>query len=70
VVYNNSSTLGFYSATPVSQTSAAGTATGYAAGATAGTFHTDDTYTGNVGTHAYTVNGIVAALKNLGLIAS
>lgn len=47
-----------------------GTATGYTAGATTGTFHTDDSYTGNVGTTKYTVNGVVAALKNLGLIAS
>jgi hypothetical protein len=50
--------------------SAAGAAAGYTAGATAGTFHTDDTYTGNTGATGYTVNGIVAALKNLGLIAA
>lgn len=62
--------LGFFGAAAVAQPSAAGSATGYTAGATAAAFHSDDTYTGNVGSTAYTINGIVAALKNLGLIAS
>jgi hypothetical protein len=62
--------LGFYGATAIVRPSAVGAATGYAAGTTAVTFHSDDTYTGNVGATAYTLNGIVAALKNLGLIAS
>lgn len=62
--------LSFYGATPIVQPNTVGTSTGYTAGSTTGTFHTDDKYTGNVGTTAYTVNGIVAALKNLGLIAS
>lgn len=62
--------IGFFNATPVTQQSAVGTATGYSAGTTAGTFHTDDKYTGNVGTTAYTINGIVAALKNYGFLAS
>ena len=48
--------------------SAVGSASGYVAGATAATFHSDDTYTGGVGTTAYTINGVVAALKNLGLL--
>ena len=61
--------LGFFNATPVAQPSAVGAATGFAAGTTAATFHEDDTYTGNVGSTAYTINGIVAALKNLGLLA-
>ena len=62
--------LGFFNSTPVVQPSAVGTATGYTAGSTAATFHSDDTYTGNTGTTAYTLNGIVAALKNLGLLAA
>ena len=62
--------LSFYNSTPVIQPSAVGTATGYTAGTTAATFHEDDTYTGNVGTTAYTLNGVVAALTTLGLIAS
>jgi hypothetical protein len=62
--------LGFYNNTPVVQPSTVGSATGYTAGSTAVTFHSDDTYTGNVGATAYTLNGIVAALKTLGLIAS
>jgi len=62
--------IGFFGATPLPQPSGVGTAAGYTAGATAATFHSDDTYTGNVGTRAFTINGIVAALKNLGLIAS
>lgn len=62
--------LGFFSKTAIAQPSAVGAALGYAAGATVATFHSDDTYTGNVGATAYTINGIVAALKNLGLIAS
>lgn len=63
-------TIGCYGATPIVQPSAVGAAAGFAAGATVVVFHSDDTYTGNVGATAYTINGIVAALKNLGLIAS
>lgn len=65
---NSSNQLGFYNVTAIAQPSAAGSATGYTAGATAATFHSDDTYTGNTGSTGYTINGIVAALKNLGLI--
>lgn len=60
--------LGFYGVAAVAQPSAVGTAAGYTAGATVGTFHTDDTYSGNTGATSYTINGIVAALKGLGLI--
>lgn len=62
--------VAFFNSTPIIQPSAVGSATGYAAGTTAATFHSDDTYTGNVGSTAYTINGVVAALKNLGLIAA
>ena len=67
---SNTNTIGFFGATAVGQRSAVGTATGYGAGATAATFHSDDTYTGNTGTTAYTINGVVAALKNYGLLAA
>lgn len=66
----NGNQLSFFGATAISQPSAVGAATGYAAGTTAATFHSDDKYTGNTGTTGYTINGIVAALKGLGLIAA
>lgn len=59
---------GFYGATAIVQPSSAGEATGFTAGA--GTAAKDDsTFTGNVGSTAYTVGDIVKHLKNLGLIA-
>jgi hypothetical protein len=61
--------LGFYGKAPTARPSAVGSSAGYAAGTTAATFHSDDTYTGNTGTTGYTINGLVAALKSLGLIA-
>jgi len=66
----NDNTLGFFGVTEVAQQNAVGAATGYAAGATAATFHSDDTYTGNTGATAYTINGVVHALKVYGLLAA
>jgi hypothetical protein len=64
-------TLSFFNGSAaVGQQSASGTATGYTAGATGATFHSDDTYTGNTGTTAYTINGVIAALKNYGLLTA
>lgn len=63
-----SNKLGFYGSAPIVQPSTVGTATGYTAGTTAATFHEDDTYTGNTGTTAYTINGLINNLKTLGLI--
>lgn len=61
--------LGFYNATPVVQYSTVGTVTGFTAGS--GTAVLDDsTFTGGVGSKAYTVGDIVKALKTLGIIAS
>lgn len=60
--------IGFYGLTPLVQPSSAGETTGFTAGS--GTAANDDsTFTGNVGSTAYTVGDIVKHLKNLGLIA-
>jgi hypothetical protein len=67
---STSQKLGFYNKTPVVQPNAVGSSSGYSEGSMSATFNSDDKYTGNVGSTAYTINGIVAALKNLGLIAS
>lgn len=60
--------IGFYGNTPIVQPSSTGETTGFTAGS--GTAANDDsTFTGDVGSTAYTVSDIVAHLKNLGLIA-
>ncbi len=60
--------LGFYNATPVTQPAANTDTTTSAAGSTTTVF-LNTTYTGG-GTAAYTVGGVVAALKALGLLAT
>lgn len=62
--------LGFFGATPVVQPTAptVHNTTGGAAGASPAVFR-DTTFTGGVGTTAYTVGDIVTALKALGLLA-
>lgn len=62
--------VGFFNVSVVTQPSAVGAAAGYTAGTTVATFHSDDVYSGNTGTTKYTINGIVAALKGLGLLAA
>lgn len=65
---SSSELIGFFGATPIVQPSSAGEATGFTAGT--GTAANDvSTFTGNVGSTAYTVGDIVKHLKNLGLIA-
>ena len=60
--------IGFFNATPVVQQSGTGETTGFTGGG--GTTARDDsTFTGNVGSTAYTISDIVKALKNLGLLA-
>lgn len=60
--------IGFFNATPVVQQSGTGETTGFTGGS--GTTARDDsTFTGNVGSTAYTISDIVKALKNLGLLA-
>jgi hypothetical protein len=62
--------LGFFNATPVVQPSSTGLGTsGFTAGGGGNTVHAQSTFTGNVGSTAYTLSDIVAHLKNLGLIA-
>ena len=60
--------MAFFRQTPVGQPSSTGETAGVTAGA--GTPVTDDaTFTGGVGTTAYTLSDIVKHLKNLGLLA-
>jgi len=62
--------VGFFGATPIVQpTSPAGNTTTVAAGSTTTVF-TNTSFSGGVGSQGYTVGDLVAALKNLGLIAS
>jgi hypothetical protein len=61
--------LAFYNSTPVVQHSTTGETTGVSGGS--GTnIHANATFTGNVGSTAYTISDVVKALKNLGLLAS
>jgi hypothetical protein len=61
--------LAFYNATPVVQQAGTGETTGVSSGS--GTnIHANATFTGNVGSTAYTISDVVKALKNLGLLAS
>jgi len=60
--------IGFFNATPIAQPSSTGETSGFTAGS--GTSVNDDsTFTGNVGSTAYTIGDIVKHLKNLGLLA-
>lgn len=61
--------IGFFNSTPIVQPSGTGTTTGFTAGAGSAVL-SDSTFTGNVGSKAYTIGDVVAHLKNLGLIAA
>lgn len=61
--------LGFWNATPVAQYAATGTTAGFTAGSGTAA-NSDSTYTGDVGSSAYTVGDIVAALKKCGIMAN
>jgi hypothetical protein len=66
----STSLLGFFGATPVVCPSSTGLGTsGFTSGGGGNTVHATSTFTGNVGSTAYTLSDIVAHLKNLGLIA-
>jgi hypothetical protein len=61
--------LSAYGAAPVTQPTAAANVHTVAAGATTSVF-VNTTFDGSIGSTAYTIGDIVAALKSLGLIAS
>ena len=62
-------TLGAFGATPVPQQVSAGTTTGHTpVGGT--TVSVPDTFTGGLGTSAYTIGDVVLALKKLGFLAT
>jgi hypothetical protein len=64
----SSQKLSFWNATPIAQPSSTGESTGFTAGAGTTVTHLS-TFTGNVGSTAYTISDIVKHLKNEGLIA-
>lgn len=61
--------MAFWNATPIVQPSSTGETTGWTSGGGSAATSTD-TYTGNTGTKAYTVNDIVKHLKNIGAFAA
>jgi hypothetical protein len=62
--------LGFYNQTPIARPSSTGLGTtGFVGGGGANTVHAQSTFTGGIGTNAYTISDIVAHLKSLGLLA-
>ena len=65
----NPSKYGFYGATPAAQPTSAGNVHTVTSGATTAVY-VNTTLDGSIGTTAYTVGDLVAALKTLGLIAS
>jgi hypothetical protein len=62
------SKIALWGETPVNQHATTGQTAGFTAGAGAASL-VDSTYTGGVGTKAYTVGDIVKALKNAGVMA-
>ena len=62
-------TLGVFGATPVPQQVPAGTTTGHTSSG-GQIINLADTYTGGLGTNAYTISDVVLALKKLGFLAT
>lgn len=61
--------LGFYNQTPITQPSSTGvTTSGFTTGSVSNV-HANSTFTGGIGTNAYTISDVVAHLKSLGLLA-
>ena len=63
----NGGPVGFFGATPASQPTALDNTHTVAAGSTTAVY-TNTTFDGSIGTTAYTLGDVVAALKTLGLI--
>jgi hypothetical protein len=61
--------LGFYNQTPIVQPSTTGVTTNGFTQGSGNNIHPNSTFTGGIGTNAYTISDIVAHLKSLGLIA-
>jgi len=61
--------LGFYNQTPIVQPSTTGVTTNGFTQGSGNNVHPNSTFTGGIGTNAYTISDIVAHLKSLGLIA-
>jgi hypothetical protein len=61
--------LGFYNQTPIVQPSTTGVTTNGFTQGNGNNIHPNSTFTGGIGTNAYTISDIVAHLKSLGLIA-
>ena len=69
--FSHTGNLGFYGTTAIAQPSSTGLGTtGFVSGGGGNFVHANSTFTGGIGTTAYTLSDIVAHLKNLGLIAS
>lgn len=62
--------LGFWNAAPVAQHSSTGETAGYTANAGSDNVFNTSTFTGNVGSTAYTISDVVKCLKNAGFMAS
>ena len=59
--------MGFFGSAPVAQQASTGSVTGFTQGL-GNAVNDVSTFTGGVGNRTYTINDIVAALKNLGLL--
>jgi hypothetical protein len=66
---STSQKIGFWNASPVVQFATTGISAGFSAG-TGTAVNSVSTFTGNVGSSAYTIGDIVAALKKCGMMAS
>jgi len=61
--------LGFYNQTPIARPSSTGVTTNGFTQGSGNNVHPSSTFTGGIGTNAYTISDVVAHLKSLGLLA-